>query len=257
MTGNLELEINWLFRDKYQGRWNPEFIKDALRLKKGEPTAYVIGWQPFLNCKIDLSLRPLVPRPETEYWTEKAIGEMKRSHLRQGYGGQAKIKIADVFSGSGCIGIAALSSIKNTKVDFFEIDKKAARQIRINLRINRISSSRCHIFQGDASRKLKGLYDFILANPPYLALNRKRKIQSAVLKYEPTKALFGGNDGLLFIKKFLRLARRHLKKEGQIWMEFDSWQKKEIEKLLKKFGYRRWQFFRDQYGRWRYVQIFY
>jgi len=255
MKRNFERQIQWLLKEKYDNKRSPRFFRDSQRLKKGEPVAYLIGWQPFLNCKIDLSLRSFIPEPETEYWTEKAIEIIKNSKLK--VKSHNRTKIADVFSGSGCIGVAVLKNVKNAQVDFYEIDKKALKQIKINLRINGILASRCRVISGDAFKKLKKDYDFILANPPYLTPRRKTAIQPAVYKYEPLNALFGGNDGLLYIKKLLCLARHHLKRDGQIWMEFDSWQKKEIEKLLKKFGYRRWQFFRDQYGCWRYVQIFY
>jgi len=65
--------------------------------------------------------------------------------------------------------------------------------------------------------------------------------------------LFGGKDGLFYIRKFLKDAKKYLKKGGKIYMEFDSWQKKEIGKILKNFNYNNYQFYKDQYSRWRYL----
>lgn len=243
-----ETNIRRLLQDKYNGRRSPEFNRDVIRLQKGEPLDYVIGWLPFLNCKINLSLKPFIPRPETEYWAEKAIAAIKSV--------RGRTKIADIFSGSGCIGIAVLKNVKNTQVDFFELNKKLIKQIKINLQINKISVSRYRIFQGDAIKKLKSQYNFILANPPYIATKRKYRVQASVLKYEPQQALFAGAGGLFYIKKILKLAKSRLQPNGQLWLEFDFSQKKPIENLLKKLKYQKWNFYQDQYQRWRYLQVF-
>ena len=80
-------------------------------------------------------------------------------------------------------------------------------------------------------------------------------IQKSVLKYEPKQALFGGKDGLFYIRIFLKEAKNHLNRGGRIYMEFDSSQKKAIEKLFKKFRCSNFKFHEDQYGKWRYVVI--
>lgn len=68
-------------------------------------------------------------------------------------------------------------------------------------------------------------------------------------------ALFGGKDGLFYIRKFLKEAKNHLNKNGKIYMEFDYIQKREIERLLKKFSYKNYKFNKDQYNKWRWVEI--
>ena len=266
MSKNFYKEISWILKDKYDGKRSPKIANDINRLKKGEPVDYVIGWRDFLNCRIDLSQKPLIPRVETEYWVEKTIEEIKKR------GGA--VKIADVFSGSGCIGIAILKNVKNSEVDFLEIDFNLIKQIKLNLKINRINKSRYRVIRADiftarvnpsgkniidiAAHFLnlsKYKYDFILANPPYVALKRKNRVQKEVLKYEPRKALFSGKDGLFFIKKFLKGAKNHLNKNGQIWLEFDSFQKPMINKILKQLNYKNWEFYKDQYKKWRFVKV--
>ena len=65
-------EEQWLLREKYQGEKTEAFFADCDRLLAGEPLAYLIGHIPFLHCLISLDSHPLIPRTETEFWTEKA-----------------------------------------------------------------------------------------------------------------------------------------------------------------------------------------
>ena len=75
------------------------------------------------------------------------------------------------------------------------------------------------------------------------------------MEKEPYGDLFGGKDGLKYIRLLLSQVKGFLTKRGVIYLEFDSFQKKEIEKLFKKFKYSSWQFYKDQYGKWRFVVI--
>ncbi len=259
----MQKEIEWLLREKYNGKLNKNFNKDVKRLKVGEPVDYVIGFTEFLGCKIDLSKKPLIPRPETEYWVAEAIEKLKKDNR--------VLRILDIFAGSGCIGVSIVSRLQSNrrslmalpsgrhfngvKVVFAEKDKKLTEQIKINYKINQIPKNKYEIIQSDIFSNITGKFDYIFANPPYIPTTRKSNIQKAVLKYEPTMALFGGKDGLLYIRKFLAEAKNFLKPGGKISMEFDSIQKKQIEKLVANLNYKSWKFHKDQYEKWRWVII--
>lgn len=248
MRNNLTKEIAWLKRDKYKNfdiqfrKIKAKLAKDIERLKKGEPIDYVIGWKDFLGCQIDLSYRPLIPREETEFW----VGEVIRS-LR---GEASKLEILDLFAGSGCIGLAILKHCPNVAVTFADKEENCLKQIKENLKLNRLKGK---VVQSDIFSSLKK-FDIILANPPYIPTKRSL-VQKSVKFWEPKSALYSGSDGLVIIKKFFKEAKKYLKPDGVIYLEFGYGQKGAIEKLLKQNNYKEWQFHRDQFRKWRWVSV--
>ena len=241
------MEINWLLREKYGGRMTAAAKRDIARLKNGEHINYVIGWSPFLGCRIDLSTRPLIPRPETEYWTKQAIGMIKKS-------GAVKPKILDLFCGSGCIGIAVLKHVPEAQVDFADIDKKYFTGIRKSLRMNKIKARRAHCIHSDVFKNIGAKkYDYVLANPPYIPTTG-RVVAKSVLSQEPRRALFASKDGLRYIRNILRTGKAHLRLGGTMIIEFDPPQKRTIANYAKTQGWHT-KFFKDQYKRWRFVEL--
>lgn len=199
----------------------------------------------FLNCKIDVSKKVFAPRPETEFWTKLAIAEIKRAKKK-------RIRVLDIFAGSGCVGVSVLKNVKNTSCDFVDVDRNGLAQIRINLKINNIKRGRYRIIKSNLFEKINknSPYDFILANPPYVALIRISEVQPSVLKEEPQLALFAGKDGLDYIKRFLSEVKNHLKPKGRLYLEFDPQQKPEIKKISGKERLNL-KFRKDQFKKWR------
>ena len=240
--------IDWLMRDKY-----PDFLsnpkkylasvqKDVKRLEAGEPLAYVIGWVDFLGARIDLSYKPLIPRVETEFWVEEALRLIPNSKIA--------IHCLDLCAGSGCIGLAILKHLPNSKVVFADNSPKAIRQAEKNLTINKIKKSRTRVIESNLFQNIKGRFDYIFTNPPYIPAGRELSV--SVKKYEPKSALFAGQDGLNLLKRILREASGHLSASGLIFFEFDSGQKNKLEKFVGQLDYRKAEFYKDQYGKWRY-----
>lgn len=248
----MEKEIGWLLQEKYQGKPTKQFYKNVKRVEAGEPLDYVIGFTEFLGCKIDLSKKVLIPRFETEFWVEKAIEDI---YYKSQTFGNSSIRVLDVFAGSGCIGIAVLKHVKNSFVVFADSEKESIDQIKINTKLNKVARDRFKIIKSDIFDGIGAKFDVILANPPYISAARRNRVQKSVIQFEPHAALFGGGDGLFFIKKFLASAKNFLNPGGKIYMEFDTIQKKSIEKLIKEYQYKKYTFYKDQYGKWRYVVI--
>jgi release factor glutamine methyltransferase len=224
----------------------------------------------FLNCRIDFSKHNFLPRAETEFW----VGEVMRSNpdfyerftphfaklnvgtyaLRKNRNSRSVIRALDIFAGTGCIGTAILKNIKNSQVYFSDISENATKQIRINLKLNKIKKNRYEIYKSNLFEGLKRKkYDFIFANPPYVALDRISEVQKDVLEKEPGVALFAGKDGMIIIEKFLSQAKKYLKPKGKIFMEFDPSQKEKIKEALKKNKFKA-VFKKDQFGKYRWLE---
>jgi HemK-like putative methylase len=241
-------EIRWLLQEKYHGVETPEFHADVARLQAGEPLAYVIGWVDFLDCRIDLSAHPLIPRPETEFWVDREIAGMKKAH------GTTPLRILDLFSGSGCIGIALAKHLPAAHIDLGEKDPLLCAQIRKNLTLNNINPGGTRVVETDVFSNITDTYDHIFANPPYIDPQKKDTVENSVLLHEPHEALFARHSGLGFIEKLLMEAPLHLTHGGILSVEFGEGQKEDIARLAKQHGLHA-AFFRDQFERWRVAKL--
>lgn len=241
-------EQDWLLKEKYHGAKTDEYFLDLKRIENGEPVAYVIGFSVFLGCHIDLSYKPLIPRVETEYWVEKAIEDI-RDNFKNG-----AIRCLDIFSGSGCIGIAILKHIPTSFVTFSDIDENMLLQIKRNLELNHISRERYEIIKSDIFSNLTSKFDVVLANPPYIDISRNITEES-VMNNEPHSALFAEKNGIEIIEKFIRSMQGHLEKNYIVYIEHDDDQVSRIKNILLDNHFFEFSFQKDQYGLDRVVII--
>ena len=229
-------EMQWLLQEKYQGEKTEAFFADCRRLALGEPLAYIIGWTPFLKAHIWLDAKPLIPRTETEFWTEEAISVITQT-TQNGLGiVESSPKILDLCAGSGCIGVAVAMAVDTARVDFAEIDVQLLPTIEKNLIKNGVPASRTSIFHSNLFAKVPTTYDFILTNPPYIDETQNR-VEDSVTQYEPRVALYGGAGGLDVITEIIRTAPKHLSRGGQLWIEHEPEQVAALHALATQHGF--------------------
>ncbi len=245
-------EEQWLLEEKYNGEKCAAFFTDLELLKSGMPLAYLIGSIPFLNCTIYLDSHPLIPRPETEFWTEKVIQKILPSKWR---GQTPPFRVLDLCAGSGAIGVAIAKEIPEAQVDFAEIDSSHLSTISKNIKHNlteypdqlKYSVIESNLFENIP----KGTqYNFIVTNPPYIDPDIDRA-EPSVKRYEPHLALYGGTNGMECIEKIIIQAPHYLTKKGQLWIEHEPEQATAIAALAKRnhFSY---VTHKDQYNKERY-----
>jgi len=166
------------------------------RRARHEPLAYIRGKSEFYGRDFIVNKHVLEPRPESE----PIIEELKWLRLPM------RPRIADIGTGSGCLGITAMLELKACHVEMYDIDRRAISVAERNAKAHNLS---LRIFQADLLGWRPANYDVILANLPYVP-NRYKLNRSAEL--EPKIAIFGGNDGLdVYRRLFGRLAAVHTK----------------------------------------------
>ncbi len=246
-------EIEWLLQEKYNGEKSDAFFADCKRLALGEPLAYVIGFTPFLDCKIWLDSFPLIPRPETEFWTKQCI-ETISSASTLSLGFQAtSLRILDLCAGSGCIGVALAKHFPEARVEFSEIDNRHIPTITKNVEENGISLANTTIHHTSLFKGITGQFDYIVSNPPYIDEQNSRA-ETSVVDHEPHLALFGGKDGMETIHNIITQAKEYLAPGGQLWMEHEPEQVADIISLAEKTGLTATTY-PDQYGVERFTVI--
>lgn len=227
--GQAEREAAWLLREKYHGINCADYQLDRQRLKAGEPLAYLIGHIPFLDCVINLASRPLIPRPETEYWVEEVIKIYTKT-------GSQPRTILDLCAGSGCIGVALGKAFAGAAIDFVEIDASHHSTINRNCLDNQLHNP-LRIFGGSLFYELpeSSTYDLIVCNPPYIDRELSR-VASSVERYEPALALYGGVEGSEIIKQVIVKCGSHLNPGGSLYLEHEPEQSQLIAKLGQASG---------------------
>jgi len=215
-------------------------------MRTDEPLAYTIGWQPFLGLKIYLDSKPLIPRTETEWWTEQLLSAAEAIFSATGCpkaepgpeGAKKSLpqaKFLDLCAGSGAIGCAALKQLPNAQVYFGEIDPRHERTILKNIRENGLNENRADIRIGDLFNPFKDMkFDIIAANPPYIPA--ERELPASVADYEPARALRAGADGLALIRRIAAELPKHLAPGGVAWVECDSAHAEAARALFAKSG---------------------
>ena len=226
----------YLLEEKYNGVKSEAFYADCKRLALGEPLAYLIGHIPFLDTTIYLDSRPLIPRPETEYWTKEVIETLTKSTPSLGLDTNQPLHVLDLCAGSGCIGVAIAQAIPEAYVDFSEIEKRHIATIEKNLVENKISKERTNVYHTNLFSNLTQKYDIIISNPPYIdsTLNR---VHESVVDFEPHLSLFGGKEGMDVITEIITQAPKHLVRGGQLWLEHEPEQTPAITTLALNNGF--------------------
>lgn len=229
-----------LKREKYSGEETDAFYVDKKRLEDGEPYEYVLGYADFLGAHIDLSLKPMIPRPETAFWVERAIEELKQK--------EGPLRLADTFAGAGNVGVALLKHLPNATVDFSELDPALKEQIEKNLVLNHIDPARAHVVTASDVKGLSGEYDAILAVPPYVPYEALPELDPEMINFEPHLAFFAHDNGHEFHKILIENTHRFLKEGGTLYMEADMDHNDAIRELVKGTPWSSLEFWPDPYG---------
>ena len=201
------------------------------RLLDGEPLAYVLGEWEFYGLPLRVTPDVLIPRDDTCAVAELAI--RKALFLEQ------DPRILDLCCGSGCIGLAIASRVKDAKVTLADLSMEALAIAKENTGLNRLGG-RVRCVQADATKKAPaflGKYDMIVSNPPYVTGAEMQALPHSVRDFEPEMALYGGEDGLDFYRAICENWRGALRTGGRLYFEVGIGQADDVLRLMRAVGF--------------------
>ncbi len=198
---------------------------DALVSRRAgrEPLAYIVGVREFWGLDFEVTPAVLIPRPATELIVEAVLHRFDDR--------RAAPAIADLCTGCGCVAVAIAHERPAASLVATDISDAALRVARRNAERHGVAS-RVRFARGDLLAPLDGIFDAIVANPPYVVEGAGPALQPEVRDYEPALALFGGADGLELVTRLVADAPPRLHSGGLLVFEFGLGQDVEVETLL-------------------------
>lgn len=223
-----------------------KFLNAIERYLDGEMIEYILNKSYFLSIPFYVDKNVLIPRQETEQLV------MRTTQMIDELFGKSKITIADVCTGSGCIGISIAKELSNNTYFLSDISKEALRVAKKNTDLCPNANIKC--LQGNMLDPLKGTkLDVIVCNPPYIAdING---IDEKTWKQEPHLALLA-EPATLYYEKVLSECSLVLNHKYLIAFEIGEDMKEVLTKLVEKYCPDAIYFFEnDIYGETRFLFI--
>ena len=198
------------------------------RRATGEPTHYLTGTREFYGRPFAVDRRVLVPRPETELLVEAVLQTVPRN---------ADVRLLDLCTGTGCVGITLALERPRARVVATEISPEAAEVARANATTLGVAE-RFDVRLGDLFAPVEGeaAFDAVAANPPYVPRGELPTLPAEV-RHEPSLALDGGPDGLDVVRRIAAASPRWLAPGGLLAMEIGEGQGPAVQSLLEAAGY--------------------
>ncbi|HTV34151.1 MAG TPA: peptide chain release factor N(5)-glutamine methyltransferase [Methylocella sp.] len=195
----------------------------AARRLAGEPVSRILGFREFWDARFKITPAVLDPRPESETLIEAA--------LEHATDRSANWRILDLGTGSGMLLASLLLGLPHAFGVGVDISPAACQLAKANLATFGLLS-RSHVICGDWGASLKGEFDLILTNPPYVATGSIAQLAPEVRDYDPHLALDGGEDGLAAYRALIPGLNERLAPGGLIAIELGEGQYASVQKLL-------------------------
>lgn len=226
-----ELELSPEQQSRMQ-KWIHALINEHM------PIQYLIGQVPFCDLTIMVKKPTLIPRPETEQWCADIIEQCLR------YRWEKPLRILDVCSGTGCIGLACAQALPTAQIVCVDIMHEALELGRLNADHHNLEN--VTFVYSDLFENLAGMeFDIILSNPPYISQDEFLTLDCSVSEWEDKNALVADGNGYAIIEKIIRQAREYIRPDAtleklgipQLVLEHGSTQSAQIVDLMRNAGY--------------------
>jgi release factor glutamine methyltransferase len=188
-----------------------------------EPLAYIRGFAEFYGRHFKVTPNVLIPRPETELIIEAFQQFTPKKDIR---------RVADIGTGSGCLGITLALEHPNLHTDLYDISDEALKVAKQNSKL--LGAHNTSIHKNNLLTNITQGYDAIVANLPYVPTNFP--INKAAT-HEPKIALFAGADGLSDYQCFWQQVASLPKKPKIIITEAFPAQQHVLAQWARRSGY--------------------
>lgn len=195
-------------------------------IKENMPLSHLAGFEYFYDRKFKVTKDVLSPRMETEELIYKVIEYIKSINKNN-------IKILDLCTGSGIIGITLRKELESKSIEVVasDISEEALKVAKENAIMN---EAEVKFIQSDIFENISEKFDIIVSNPPYIAFSDKITMEDNVLNYDPHLALFAEEDGMYFYREIVENAKEYLNHDGMIFFEIGYDQREKILKLANE-----------------------
>lgn len=193
-------------------------------IKKDIPVQYLIGESYFYGYKLYVNKNTLIPRVETEELVYRTI-----KYIKEYFKDKEEIKILDLATGSGAIGITIKLELPNANVTLSDISRKTLKVARKNIKKYDLD---INVIRSNWFSNINEKFDVIISNPPYIpvAQNVGEKVLS-----EPHLALFSGEKGIDSYTVILKNVNNHLNEKYIIAFEHGYDQKALIRNIIDAY----------------------
>ncbi len=203
-------------------------LRDLVKRRgQGEPLQHLLGTVEFCGHTFAIDKRAMVPRPETEELVELLLAEIS--------GQKSEIRILDVGTGSGVIGLSLAVKFPQANVCAIDISEDALSLARENSAQLRLSE-RVRFQKSDLLENVSERFDLIVANLPYISMQDRHLLAREVL-HDPEVALFGGPGGDELVRKLIEQAPAHLEPGGLLALEIGLGQAEGLSDFLRQKNY--------------------
>jgi release factor glutamine methyltransferase len=195
-----------------------------------EPVARILGVKEFWSLPFSVNAATLVPRPETETVVEAALAAV------DGRGDRRRpLRLVDIGTGSGALLLALLSELPAAIGVATDISAAALRTARENAQRLGLAG-RAQFVACNMAAALRGPFDLIVSNPPYVAHDAIAQLAPGVRDYEPHQALDGGPDGLDAYRVMAAQVPQRLAPDGAVVVELGSGQSGMVAEIFQACG---------------------
>ena len=215
----LSLKLNELVSDQIISKLE----KLILRRIDREPISKILGKREFWGRSFSINENVLDPRPDTETLIDFVIEKPVKSVLELG-------------TGSGAIAVTLACEWKHVHLTAVDISEDAISMAKINAEKFNVQN-KIHFLKSDWFETVRGSFDLIISNPPYIGLVEQDEIAAEVIKYDPEIALFAGRDGLEAYKKIIPNLAKFLKPDGLVVLETGASQSNQVKNMMNAVGF--------------------